>query len=118
LGGVWLCGWGGVVMGTSVGVVARATVRVLGSEVQGSFGLGEAIPGVGTVERIGWKSIDVVDGAGRRATLSLLDSSPAATVAKGAATPQASDDPFAGRSKKIDDHTFEVDRSLGRDMVG
>src|SRR5262245_8474287 len=107
-----------LLIATSIGAIPRAPVRVLASEVQGSFGLGEAIPGVGTIERIGWKSIDVVDGAGRRATLSLLDSSPAATVAKGAATPQATDDPFAGRIKKIDDHTFEVDRSLVREIVG
>jgi len=72
------------------------------------------------IERIGFRSIEVVDGAGRHATLSLLD--PPAAGAKGAATPQATDgtpaDPFAGRIKKIDDHTFEVERALVREIVG
>jgi membrane-associated protease RseP (regulator of RpoE activity) len=106
---------------TSIGAIPRATVRVLASEVQGSFGLGEAIPGVGTVDRIGFRSIDVVDGAGRRATLSLLDQT-AASRSKGAAIapgdrrgPRRS---IRGRIKKIDDHTFEVERSLVREMVG
>jgi hypothetical protein len=110
-----------LLIATSIGQLPRATVRVLATEVQGSFGLGDAIPGVGKIERIGWRSIDVVDGAGRRATLSLLDASPAGAGAKGAATPQASDQapasPFAGRIKKIDDHTYEVDRALVRELV-
>jgi len=111
-----------LLIATSIGELPRATVRVLATEVQGSFGLGDAIPGVGKVERIGWRSIDVVDGAGRHATLSLLDATPAGAGAKGAATPQASDaapaSPFAGRIKKIDDHTYEVDRALVREIVG
>ena len=107
-----------VLIATGVGKDSWATVRVIESEVQGSWSLGETIPGVGTIDRIGGISIDVVDGAGHRAKLSLLDSLAAGPVA-GAATPAADApaDPFAERIKKIDDHTFEVDRDLVRELV-
>ena len=97
---------------------ARATVRVIDTEAQGSWGLGERIPGVGTISRIGGVSIDVLDGAGKTTRLSLLDRAPipggdGSTSAK--VEPPA--DPFADRIKKIDDHTFEVDRQFVRDLV-
>ncbi len=97
---------------------ARATVRVIESEAQGSWGLGERIPGVGTIARIGGISIDVVDGAGRTTRLSLLDR-PALPGGDGSgpARPEPPADPFADRIKKIDDHTFDVDRSFVRDLV-
>lgn len=97
---------------------ARATVRVIDTEAQGSWGLGERIPGVGTIARIGGVSIDVVDGAGRTTRLSLLDG-PSVRGGDGssAATQEPPAAPFADRIKKIDDHTFEVDRSFVRDLV-
>jgi hypothetical protein len=102
---------------------ARATVRVIDTEAQGSWGLGERIPGVGTISRIGGVSIDVLDGAGRTTRLSLLDGAPATKPGgdgsgsgrSDSASPPA--DPFADRIKKIDDHTFEVDRQFVRDLV-
>lgn len=97
---------------------ARATVRVIATEAQGSWGLGERIPGVGTIARIGGVSIDVVDGAGRTTRLSLLDRAPIpGGDDSGAATLEPPADPFADRIKKLDDHTFEVDRSFVRDLV-
>lgn len=105
-----------VLIATSVGDDARATVHVPSTEVQGSFGLGETIPGVGMVDRIGYTSIDVVDAAGRRGTISLLDKAVAAGVA-GAATPAAPPSPFADRVKKVADDSFEVDRSLVKELV-
>lgn len=101
---------------TSVGDDPRATVRVRATEAQGSWGLGDEIPGVGTIERIGFVTIDVVDGTGRHATLSLLEPAQATTAI--AAPAPASPDPFADRLRKIDDHTYEVDRSLVRELVG
>ncbi len=77
-----------------------ATLRVPSSEVQGSFGVGDAIPGVGTIETIGWTWIDIVSN-GRRGRLSLLG---AATPAA-AAAPAAPTSEWADRIKKIDDHT-------------
>ena len=38
---------------TSLGKEPRATVRVISTEAQGSWAIGERIPGVGTVARIG-----------------------------------------------------------------
>jgi len=107
-----------VLIATSVGEEPRCTVRVPTSEAQGSYGVGDSIPGVGKIARIGWRSIDVVDEAGRHGTLDLLDQV-AAAARPGAATPDAAaaPDPFEGRVRKIDDHTFEVDRSLVRELV-
>ncbi len=110
-----------ILIATSVGEDPRATVRVPATEVQGSYGVGETISGIGKVDRIGWRSVDVIDDRGRRGTLDLLDQR-AAGGGAGAATPVAAaaaaePDPFAGRVKKIDDHTFEVDRALIKEMV-
>ena len=108
-----------ILIATDLGEDPIATVRVPASEVQGSFGVGDEIPGVGKVARIGWVSVDVLDATGRRGRLKLLD--PAAVHGDaGAATPDpaaAAAEPWAGRIKKIDDHTFEVERDLVREMV-
>jgi hypothetical protein len=107
-----------ILIATSVGEDPRATVRVPASEAQGSYGLDDKIPGVGRVTRIGWRSIDVLDDSGRHGKLDLLDQ--VAAGGAGAATPIASAaaaDPFEGRIKKIDDHTFEVDRELVKELV-
>lgn len=105
-----------ILIATSIGRDTRATLRVPASEVQGSFGIGDYVPGVGTIDRIGFVSVDVVSRDGQRGTLSLFDGghgdAGAATPAPVAATP------FGDRIKKIDDHTFEVERSLVRDLVG
>ncbi|NVB80549.1 MAG: hypothetical protein HOV81_19300 [Kofleriaceae bacterium] len=104
---------------TSIGKEPVATVHVRTSDVQGSWGLGETIPGIGTVARISYVSIDVTDGQGRVGTLSLLEKSSGGRSDDGAATPTpaAAADPFNGRIKKIDDATFEVDRSIVRELV-
>jgi hypothetical protein len=104
---------------TSIGADPRATVRVRGSEVQGSWGIGDRIPGVGVIEQIGWISIDLVDAEGRHGKLSLLDALAVSRGDAGAATPApaAAAEPWAGRIKKIDDHTFEVERGLVRELV-
>jgi hypothetical protein len=108
-----------ILIATSVGLDPRATIRVPASEAQGSYGLGDAIPGVGKVDRIGWRSVDVLDAGGRRGRLDLLGQTGGAAVSGGAATPDttAAADPILSRIKKIDDHTFEVDRDLVRDLV-
>jgi hypothetical protein len=107
-----------ILIATSVGDDPRATVRVPATEAQGSYGLDDKIPGVGKVVRIGWRSIDVLDDSNRRGKLDLLDQTAAGGA--GAATPRvaaAEPDPFEGRIKKIDDHTFEVDRDLVKELV-
>ena len=104
---------------TSIGNDPRATVRVHGSEAPGSWGLGDRIPGVGVIEAIGWISIGVVDRDGRHGKLALLDTMAVSRGDAGAATPAptAAAEPWAGRIKKIDDHTYEVERGLVRELV-
>ena len=109
-----------VLIATIIGDELRCTVRALASAAQGDYGVGDAIPGVGTITRIGWRSIDLVDADSRHGHLDLLDTVAAARGEDGAATPTpaaAAEPPWAGRIKKIDDHTFEVDRGLVRDLV-
>jgi hypothetical protein len=104
---------------TSVGTDPYATLRVTASDAQGSYGLGDAVPGVGTITRIGFVSIDIENAHGDTGTLSLLAPlTPGGRSDGGAATPApAAADPFDGRIKKIDDTTFEVERGLVRDLV-
>lgn len=110
-----------VLLATDLGTHdSRATVRVIETDAQGSWGIGERIPGVGTISRIGGVSIDVVDGAGQTTRLSLLDQAPISKSGgdgSGPARPEPPANPFADRIKKIDDHTFEVDRQFVRDLV-
>lgn len=112
-----------VLIATSIGGVPYATVRVPASEVQGDWEVGDVIPGIGTVDRIGFVSIDVRDRDGRVGTLSLLDPlqpapPPGGHSDGGAATPApAAASPFADRIKKIDGTTYDVDRALVRELV-
>jgi S1-C subfamily serine protease len=110
-------GLAATLIATSVGDDSRATVRVPSTEVQGSWGLGETIPGVGIVDRIGWVSIDVIDAAGGKRKLSLLDSAAGPVV--GAATPATAPaaNAWADRIRKLDEHTFDVDRDLVKELV-
>jgi hypothetical protein len=109
----------GVLIATTIGAELRCTVRALSSAAQGDYGVGDRIPSVGTVTRIGWRSIELADPDGRHGHLDLLDNIAAARSDDGAATPAAAAaaPPWADKIKKIDDHTFEVDRSLVRDLV-
>ena len=103
-----------VLIATSMGDVPRATIRVPASEVQGSWGVGEQVPGLGTIAEIGWVSIEIVDASGRHGRLRLAG---AATPTKPQSAP-VTDSPWAEHVRKIDDHTYEVDRSLVRELVG
>jgi len=105
-----------ILIATSVGLDARATVRVPSTEVQGSWGLGEVIPGVGMIDRIGYTSIDVIDGTGRRGRISLLDAT-APPGQAGAATPAAPASAWGDRVHRVDDSSYEVDRTLVKELV-
>lgn len=109
-----------ILIATMLGHDARATVRVLATEAQGSWGVGDRIPGVGLIDRIGATSIDVLDAAGGRGRISLLDAAAGGRDATaGAATPAAATpaDPFADRVRKLSDSTYEVERDLVRELV-
>ena len=109
-----------VLIETSLGREPWATVHVLASEVQGSWGLGDTIPGLGALDRIGPTWIEVVDGTGHRGRLSLLAlSEPAAGRGSDTAmseSPPAAD-ALAERIKKLDDQNYDVDRNLVRELV-
>jgi hypothetical protein len=115
-----------MLIATSVGREPVATIRVPTSEVQGSFGVGDRLPGVGTITRIGFVSVDLVDALGRRGTITLLPAATATTTNSGgrsdagAATPApaaAAADPWHGRIDKLDATTFAVERGLVRELV-
>lgn len=115
--GATFAGKPAILIATAIGRDPRATVRVPQTEVQGDWGLGDRIPGVGTIDRIGPVSIDVVDLAGVHATLRLLElpADPRPDAATSRADPPP--DPYADSIKKIDDKTYEVRRDLVRELV-
>lgn len=95
---------------TSVGAVNSCTLR--SGFVFGTFGEGDHVPGIGTLDRVSFSYCDFSDGTRHgRLTFGLAGPPVAATTAPAAA------DPWDGRLKKIDDHTYEVDRSLVRELV-
>ena len=97
---------------TAVGVMPTCTLRT--GFVFGTFAEGEQVPGIGTLEHVSFSYCEFTDGTRHgRLTFSGEPGAVAATAA-----PAAEPDPWDGRLKKIDDHTFEVDRSLVRDLVG
>jgi hypothetical protein len=110
---------------------ARATVRVLASAVQGSWGPGDTIPGLGHIDRFGPTWVEIIDDAGHRGRLSLLDppvppGAPApgsdgrATAGPVAGDPSTCGPAAAGwidRIRRIDDQSYEVDRELVRELV-
>jgi len=110
-----------ILIATNLGATdSRATVRVVPTDVQGDWTLGETIPGVGRVDRIGPTSIDVSDTAGATTRLSLLEAPPgsgAATPGPAAAAATKPEGPYAGRIKQVADGVYEVDRALVRELV-
>lgn len=105
-----------VLIATELAAENRATVRIVGTDVQGSWGVGDAIPGLGQLDRIGPMWIEVVDGAGHRGRLSLLDA-----AATGDPSPAPDRSPagqrWAGRLNKLGEQDYEVDRALVRELV-
>jgi hypothetical protein len=99
-----------ILVATSIGLEPRASLRT--AAVLGSFGIGDDVPGVGKIFAIGFTYVELVDATGRhgRITFSGAPAPPPPPTA-------AATDPWEGRLTKIDDHTFEVDRSLVRELV-
>jgi general secretion pathway protein C len=93
------------------------------SHHQGAYGVGQSIPGVGAVQRIGSTSVDFYnEAAGRLERVSLLGpaepaGSPPPMPGRAAAPPAGGlDDRIAAGVRKIDDNTYEVDRALLREI--
>jgi hypothetical protein len=104
-----------VLIETSIGREPRATLRVLASQVQGSWGLGDAVPGLGQLDRISSTWVELVDPTGRRGRLSLLEPAAGGPDTAMSADPPAAT-PWAGRIRKIDEQNYEVDRDLVREL--
>jgi len=62
-----------ILIATSLGRERRATVAIPATGVQGAWGVGEAIPGLGRLDRVGATWAEILDRAGRRGRLSLFD---------------------------------------------
>lgn len=110
-----------VLIETSLGGEPRATVRVVASDVQGSWGVGETIPGLGRIAHIAFTWIDLVDPAGHHGRLSLLEA-PQAAASRGSDTamsesPAAAAPPWSRRIRKLDEQNYDVDRDLIRELV-
>lgn len=104
-----------ILIATSVGREPRATLAIPATGVQGAWGLGEAIPGLGRLDRVGATWAEILDRAGRRGRLSLLD----AAAGRGPDTAMPGRVPAAWnqRIRQLDEQTYEVDRSLVRELV-
>lgn len=109
-----------ILVATSLGDEPWATVRDPDTGAQGAFGVGDRIPRVGAISHIAGTWIEVHnDQAGRTERILLLGAAPVAGPAKTATTdPATPAEPFADRVRKLDDHTYEVDRQLVRELVG
>ncbi|HEY0194681.1 MAG TPA: hypothetical protein VGC42_26395 [Kofleriaceae bacterium] len=107
-----------VLIATSLGDEPRATVHVLGNDVQGSWGLGEAIPGLGRVDQIASRWIAITTAGGQVGRLQLLDLTTAAAGPDSAKLPgpAAAGSPFGDRLRELDESTYEVDRALIREL--
>ncbi|MGE0867128.1 MAG: hypothetical protein AB7P03_01105 [Kofleriaceae bacterium] len=107
----------GDLIATILGETPGATIRVLDTEIQGMWTLGDRVPGLGRIARITATSIDVLDLAGQRRTLSLRT-----TVAgprdAGAATPATGPATWVdAQITKLDEQTYRVDRALVAALV-
>jgi len=108
-----------VLVATSLGTTPFASIRNLETGGQGAFHVGDAVPGAGTIDKIGGTFVWLRSAAGAIERLDLLAIA-AATPAPVAPPTGAPDDApaWSARVRKIDDVTYEVDRELVRELVG
>jgi membrane-associated protease RseP (regulator of RpoE activity) len=102
-----------ILIATSLGREPHATVTIPATAVQGAWGVGEAIPGLGRLDRVGATWVEIVDRAGRRGRLFLLETA----AGRGPDTAMPGRAPAAWGIRQFDEQTYEVDRSLVRELV-
>jgi hypothetical protein len=102
---------------TAIGEHSRATLRVRVNEAQGTWDVGDPIPGLGVLDRITPTSIDILDPSGRRGRLKLASAATPASFASHAPAADAAQPLWAGRIRRVGDHDYEVDRDLVRELV-
>ena len=74
------------------------------------------MPGVGTITRIGWQTIEVRADDGRTGTLHLAGADADAATSRPPPPPAAAS-PWASRVRALGANDYEVDRSLVRDLM-
>jgi hypothetical protein len=104
-----------ILIATTLGRDPHATLAIPATAVQGAWAVGDAIPGLGRLDRVGATWVEIVDRAGHRGRLSLLDA--AAGRGPDTAMPGSAPAAWDGRVRQLDDQTYEVDRSLVRELV-
>src|ERR1043165_1185405 len=76
-----------VLIATSLGDDPSATLLVRSNQAQGSWGVGDRVPGLGTIQRISFVSTEIVDDSGRHGVLSLLEPTAGGRELEGSAKP-------------------------------
>ena len=100
---------------TGLGRDSSATLLVAATSVQGAWGVGDAIPGLGRLAHIAPTWIEIIDAEGRAARLSLRDA--AADRGPDTAMPGLRSAAWTERLRALDEQTYEVDRSLIRELA-
>ena len=95
-----------------------ATIRNTQSSHQGAFFTGDAIPGAGPIERISATYVVFHNDQTRRVEkVSLLAAGQASKPVKTTTTAGRAASPYEDRVKKIDDHTYEVEREVVQQFI-
>jgi type II secretion system protein C len=108
-----------LLIATSVGTSPVATIRDTSTGAQGAYGVGDRLRGAGPIERIAGTTVQFRNEAlGRSERIDLLAAErPAAAPTDAAPTATTSDEPWRKSIRAIDDHTFEVERSLVKELI-
>jgi len=111
-----------ILVATSLGSQSIATIRDTSSGAQGAYGVGDRLPGAGVIEKVGGRSVQFRnDALGRSERVDLLvvavADRPSSDTAAVSSPPPARDQAWVDRVRAVDDHTFEVDRTLIRELV-
>jgi hypothetical protein len=118
-GGVPLTSLPLVLVATSLGHEPVATVRDDRSGSQGAYVIGQELPRAGEITHIGATYVDFVNAeTSREERVSLLAAAAAPPKGPDPTATATADAPFADRVRKIDDTTYEVERSLVKELVG
>jgi type II secretory pathway component PulC len=102
-----------VLVATNRGAVSFATMRNTDTDAQGAYAIGAKVPGGGVVEHIGAAYVEIRTDQGL-ARVELMASTPDEAKPEPAKTPVSK---WADKVNKIDETTYEVDRSLVRDLM-
>lgn len=105
-------------LATSLGSPSFATLRNRDSGHQGAYGVGDAIPGAGTLARVAGTFIEIQRAAGGPLERLYLHGAPQPEPALAAVPREApAEGPYADRIRQLGDNSFEVERGLLVELV-